>query len=90
MKAIPLRHKIYGYSHKAFMKRHTNNKEQQGRHEHPLPQEISNKQRDLNEKAHEEALHDIENDPDISMHSPNDDLDEGETARLGEDKTDLV
>jgi hypothetical protein len=72
------------------MKRHTNNKEQKGRHEHPLPQEISNKQRDLNEEAHEEALHDIENDPDISVHSPNDDLDEGETARLGEDKTDLV
>lgn len=40
--------------------------------------------------AHEEALHDIDEDPDFSAHSPNDDLDEGETARLGEDKTDLI
>lgn len=40
--------------------------------------------------AHEEALADIDQDPDFSIHSPNDDLDEGETARLGEDKTDLV
>ena len=40
--------------------------------------------------AHEEAINDIEQDPDFSMQSPNDDLDEGETARLGEDKTDIV
>jgi hypothetical protein len=40
--------------------------------------------------AHDEAESDIANDPDLSIHSPNDDLDEGETARLGEDKTDLV
>ena len=40
--------------------------------------------------AHDEAINDIEQDPDFSMHSPNDDLDEGETARLGEDKTDIV
>ena len=37
------------------------------------------------EKAHEQAEHDIDEDPDFSIHSPNDDLDEGETARLGED-----
>ena len=40
--------------------------------------------------AYKEAEKDIEQDPDLSIHSPNDDLDEGETARLGEDKTDLV
>jgi len=40
--------------------------------------------------AHEQAEKDISDDPDLSIHSPNDDLDEGETARLGEDKTDLV
>jgi hypothetical protein len=40
--------------------------------------------------AQDEALSDIGQDPDYSVHSPNDDLDEGETARLGEDKTDLV
>jgi hypothetical protein len=70
------------------MKRQNNTK--QGRHEHPLPQEISSEQKALNEEAHDDAIHDIEEDPDLSVHSPNDDLDEGETARLGEDKTDLV
>jgi len=40
--------------------------------------------------AHEQAEKDIERDPDFSSHSRNDDLDEGESARLGENKTDLV
>ena len=40
--------------------------------------------------AHEQADEDIGKDPDLSFHSPNDDLDESEAARLGEDKTDLV
>lgn len=40
--------------------------------------------------AYEEASKDIEQDADLSIHSPNDDLDEGETARLGENKNDLV
>jgi hypothetical protein len=44
----------------------------------------------LNIEAHDEALSDIEEDPDFSAGTPNDDLDEGETARLGEDKTDLA
>ena len=61
-----------------------------GKHEHPLPQEINRTQREQYEKAHDEALHDIEEDPDLSAHSPNDDLDEGESARLGENNTDLV
>jgi len=67
-----------------------NNQHEKGRHEHPLSQEIGQSQRQLNERAHEEALHDIEEDPDFSAASPNDDLDEGESARLGEDRTDLV
>ena len=46
--------------------------------------------KDVTDNAREEALEDIEEDADLSIHSPNDDLDEGETARLGEDKTDLV
>ena len=58
---------------------------EQGHHEHPLRQEISDEQKALNESAHEEAEKDILNDADLSIHSPNDDLDEGETARLGED-----
>jgi hypothetical protein len=58
---------------------------QQGRHEHPLSQEISDEQRKLNESAHIEAEHDMEDDAEFTASSPNDDLDEGETARLGED-----
>jgi len=41
-------------------------------------------------KAHNEADKDIAKDPDLSIHSKNDDLDEGELARLGGDKTNLV
>jgi gamma-glutamyl-gamma-aminobutyrate hydrolase PuuD len=37
-------------------------------------------------EAHEQADADIAQDPDLSIHSPNDDLDEGETARLGDDE----
>lgn len=40
--------------------------------------------------AHEQAEEDIQQDPDFNSHSPNDDLDEGESARLGEEKTDLI
>lgn len=58
---------------------------QQGRHEHPLPQEISDTQRQKNEAAHEEAEKDMEDDAEFTASSPNDDLDEGETARLGQD-----
>lgn len=47
-------------------------------------------QRKVAEEAHREADKDIARDPDLSLHSPNDDLDEGELARLGEDKTGLV
>ena len=46
--------------------------------------------RDEFERAHREAERDISADPEFSAHSPNDDLDEGETARLGEDKTGLI
>lgn len=72
------------------MKRVDHSTGKSGRHEHPLPKEISQEQRNSNQSAHDEALHDMDEDPDFGIHSPNDDLDEGETARLGEDKTDLV
>lgn len=67
-----------------------NRNNQEGRHEHALPREISPEQKELNQAAHDTALHDIEEDPDLSAHSPNDDLDEGESARLGEDNTGLI
>jgi hypothetical protein len=57
---------------------------QQGHHEHPLRHEINARQKSLNDLAHEEAEKDFATDAD-SIHSPNDDLDEGELSRLGED-----
>lgn len=56
-----------------------------GRHQHPLPQEMKSDAERAAENAHEQADRDIAQDPDLSIHSPNDDLDEGETSRLGED-----
>jgi hypothetical protein len=47
-------------------------------------------EREQNRAAFEEAMHDIDDDAELSTQSPNDDLDEGETARLSEDKTDIV
>jgi len=41
-------------------------------------------------EAREQADADIKKDADLSIHSPNDDLDEGETARLGEDVNDII
>lgn len=50
----------------------------------------SQKKDELNKNAQQEAEKDLKKDPEMSAHHPNDDLDEGETARLGEDKTGLV
>lgn len=49
---------------------------------------LSGKRNDT-DNAREEAMEDIEKDADLNLHSPNDELDEGETARIGEN-TDLV
>ncbi len=65
-------------------------KEEQGRHENPLPQEISQQEYEINKAAHDDAIEDIEHDPDLSLHNPNDDLDEGESARLGEGENPLI
>jgi len=69
-------------------KNHTSGR-QDGKHEHPLPKEISHQEREQAAKAHEAAENDMERDAELSAQSPNDDLDEGESARLGE-KTDLI
>ena len=63
---------------------------QQGQHEHPLRQEITDDQRELNVSAHNEAEKDMDDDAELTAHSPNDDLDEGETARLGEDVSGII
>lgn len=41
-------------------------------------------------EAFEQAEADIKQDAELSTHHSNDDLDEGETARLGEGKNDLI
>lgn len=41
-------------------------------------------------KAHVQADKDIAKDAELSAHSPNDDLDESESAKLGEDENGLV
>ena len=62
----------------------------EGKHQNPLPGEITDRQKNLNESAHEQAEKDIKQDVEFSAHSPNDDLDEGETARLGEDLSGII
>jgi hypothetical protein len=59
-------------------------------HENPLPGQIGSTERKQNADALRQADKDINNDAEFTAHSKNDDLDEGETARLGEDKNDLV
>jgi hypothetical protein len=61
-----------------------------GTHEHPLPQEISSTEKKIAETAHQQAEKDMDDDVELTAHSPNDDLDEGETARLGEDIADMI
>lgn len=63
--------------------------DQQGRHEHPLPQEISNKERERASEAHNQAEKDMDEDVELSATSPNDDLDEAESVRLG-DETPII
>lgn len=61
-----------------------------GRHEHPLPHEISSAEQKTAIAAREQAEKDMEKDAELTASNPNDDLDEGETARLGEEQTGLV
>jgi hypothetical protein len=56
----------------------------------PSRGEATPDQRKQNANAHRQADQDIENDAEFTAHNKNDDLDEGETARLGEDSSDLV
>ncbi|RYD96373.1 MAG: hypothetical protein EOP50_06715 [Sphingobacteriales bacterium] len=72
------------------MDRRQNPASDAGRHEHPLRSEIEQREMDAARVAHEQADRDISRDPDLSVHSPNDDLDEGETARLGEDTSGII
>ena len=48
------------------------------------PRNQKSKENENIAEAHRQAEKDIDQDADLSVHSPNDDLDEGEMARLGE------
>jgi hypothetical protein len=65
-------------------------RKEKGKHEHPLPGEITPEQKEKNHKALEEAEKDMKNDPDQAMSKRTDDLDEGESARLGENTKDII
>jgi hypothetical protein len=70
-----------------------NNKTRKGKkphHENSLPGDITPKQRKENANSLQQADKDMNNDAEFIAHSKNDDLDEGETARLGGGENDLV
>jgi len=71
-------------------KRDKPGKKNKARHENPLPGEISGKQKEANTNALRQADKDMSDDAEFTSHSKNDDLDEGEAARLGENRTDLI
>jgi hypothetical protein len=74
-----------------YMRRRNNHSEDAGgKHEHPLSREIGNQDKERAAAAHDQADHDIADDPDFAAPGPNEDLDEGESARLGEENTDLI
>ena len=52
--------------------------------ENDTPRDQQSKENENISEAHRQAEKDIDQDADLSVHSPNDDLDEGEIARLGE------
>jgi hypothetical protein len=68
----------------------SNDRNQGGRHEHPLPHEINRQEKEKAVQAHDEAEKDMNEDAELTAQSPNDDLDEGETARLGEDTSGII
>lgn len=65
-------------------------KREQGRHENPLPHEIKPKEKEQAKDAHIAADRDMEEDAELTAQNPNDDLDEGETAQLGEGSNPLI
>lgn len=72
------------------MERNEKQQESSGRHEYPLPSEIGKEEQQKTALAHDQAEKDIEDDAEFSASSPNDDLDEGETARLGDDVAGII
>jgi hypothetical protein len=67
-----------------------NNNQEQNRVQEKGKAFIPKDDREHVNAAHDQAEKDMNEDADLTASSPNDDLDEGESARLGEDNTDLV
>ncbi len=59
-----------------------------GKHQHPLSLNEGEKKKAAD--AYQSAEKDIELDADLSARGPNDDLDEGETARLGDEGAGVI
>ena len=72
------------------MEKHDRKKNDQNRSEILRDDNDLSGQRSVVDNAREEAMEDIEEDLELGSNSPEDDLDEGESARLGDDRTDLV
>jgi len=68
----------------------TNKKQQPKQPDRAMQRDLEADKKELVKEAREQADADIEKDADLSIHSPNDDLDEGESARLGEDVNDII
>jgi hypothetical protein len=71
----------------------TKDNKKQNKNQQPdaaMQRDLDADKREHVKEARDEADKDIAQDADLSIHSPNDDLDEGETSRLGEDVTDIV
>ncbi len=67
-----------------------NKKQQPTQPDRAMQRDLEADKKEHVKEAREQADEDIEKDADLSIHSPNDDLDEGETARLGEDVNDII
>ena len=52
--------------------------------ENETPRDQQSKENENISEAHRQAEEDMKDDAELTAHSPNDDLDEGESARLGE------
>jgi hypothetical protein len=71
-------------------KKPANNKQQPKQPDRAMQRDLEADKIEHVKEARKQADADIEKDADLSIHSPNDDLDEGETARLGEDVNDII
>ena len=72
------------------MEKHDRRKNDQNRSEILRDDNDLSVQRSVADNAREGAMEDIEEDLELGSNSPEDDLDEGESATLGDDRTDLV